>query len=432
MTLEERKMRDMAMRDYKAKGHTNKEVAKKFNLHEDTVKIICKGIAPQVGRRGRKRIQITDDLRNLIRSYYTECKSYKQTAREFGVNEHIIKRECADIQLVKEERCVKALKLINEGYTAQEIVKICGYGNETSVYSLAKSHGLKVAKACEKKHEAMRSYKAEGHSHKEVAEKFGVAEATSVQICKGIAPQKAKPPKDGYKSPNKGILQDIDNVKRIINERAKGFEYAGNYTGSNGSVDLRCKKCGHVHTHSWWGIRHKGATLCPNCQKKERQEREAEEKKKREAEREKQRINAERKKRGEQAIKLLKHAKRLHRCPVCGTITDNKIYCSQKCYAKAHERTKDANRRKKIKNAIIDKDISLEKLYKRDNGICSICGGKCDWSDHQYRGRYFIVGKTYPTIDHVIPLAKGGTHSWDNVKLAHHSCNTAKGASLVG
>ena len=52
--------------------------------------------------------------------------------------------------------------------------------------------------------------------------------------------------------------------------------------------------------------------------------------------------------------------------------------------------------------------------------------------DHKYKGRYFIVGKKYPSIDHVIPLSKGGTHSWDNVKLAHFSCNSAKGASLVG
>ena len=327
-----------------------------------------------------------------------------------------------------QDRAEYALFLIKEGHTAQDIVKMCGYANISSVFNLANGHNLKVAKAHSKMHEEMLQYKAEGHTMQEVADKFGVAKGTAQRICKGVCPQKAKPPKDGYKSPNKGVLQDIENVKRIIGERAEGFEYAGNYTGSDGHVDLKCKKCGHIHTHRWHSIRLKGATVCPNCQKIELQERKAEDERKREE----QRINAERKKRGEQAIKLLKHAKKLHRCPVCGTVTDKKVYCSQKCYAKANEARKDINRRKKIQNALIDKDISLEKLYKRDNGICSICGGKCDWSDHQYRGRYFIVGKTYPTIDHVIPLSKGGTHSWDNVKLAHLSCNSAKGASLVG
>jgi len=319
-----------------------------------------------------------------------------------------------------QSRAEYALFLVDEGYTAAEIAQMCGYKNESGVRNLAYRYGKKIKKPCTDKHDEMRKYKAEGHSMCEVAEKFHVSEKTAMRVCKGIAPQKAK-------NPNKGVLQDIENVKRIISEKAPNFEYAGNYTGSDGHVDLKCKKCGHIHTHRWHSIRLKGATVCQNCQKIELQEREAEAERKREE----QRINAERKKRGEQAIKLLKHAMKLHRCPVCGTVTD-KVYCSSKCCAKANEARKDINRRKKIKNALIDKDISLEKLYKRDNGICSICGGKCDWSDHQYRGRYFIVGKTYPSIDHVIPLAKGGTHSWDNVKLAHLSCNSAKGASLVG
>lgn len=319
------------------------------------------------------------------------------------------------------------LSLILDGFTAPEIREKLNLKANSYVYAVAYKHGLKTKRAWEDTHKKMREYKAEGHTHKEVAEKFNVCVDTAMTVCRGVAPQ----------NPNgspckKGALQDIGNVKRIISEKAPSFEYAGNYTGSDGHVDLKCKKCGHIHTHRWHSIRLKGATVCQNCQKIELQEREAERKSEAERKREEQRINAERKKRGEQAIKLLKHAKRIHRCPVCGTVTDKKVYCSSKCCAKATEARKDANRRKKIQNALIDKDISLEKLYKRDNGICSICGGKCDWSDHQYRGRYFIVGKTYPSIDHVIPLAKGGTHSWDNVKLAHHSCNTAKGASLVG
>ena len=48
------------------------------------------------------------------------------------------------------------------------------------------------------------------------------------------------------------------------------------------------------------------------------------------------------------------------------------------------------------------------------------------------RGRYFIVGKNYPSIDHIVPLSWGGLHSWANVQLAHHGCNTAKGAKYCG
>ena len=326
-----------------------------------------------------------------------------------------------------ENRVEKALFLIREGHTAQEIVKMCNYANISCVFNLAKSHGLKVTKAHSGLHDQMRKYKAEGHTMGEVAEKFGVSKHTAQVICKGIAPQKARPPKDGYKAHNKGVLQNLDNVLRIINERAPGFEYAGNYTGSDGHVDLRCKKCGHIHTHRWHSVRHKGVKICPNCLQIEKQKREAEAKSLLEANKRQVECN----KRGKEVVRLLTRVTKLHRCPVCGTITDKK-YCSIECNQKVNEARKDANRRKKIKNALIDKDINLERLYNRDGGVCAICGGKCDWSDHQYRGRYFIVGKNYPSIDHIVPLSWGGLHSWANVQLAHHGCNTAKGAKYCG
>lgn len=31
------------------------------------------------------------------------------------------------------------------------------------------------------------------------------------------------------------------------------------------------------------------------------------------------------------------------------------------------------------------------------------------------------------SIDHIRPLSKGGTHTWDNVQLAHLKCNIKKG-----
>jgi 5-methylcytosine-specific restriction endonuclease McrA len=34
------------------------------------------------------------------------------------------------------------------------------------------------------------------------------------------------------------------------------------------------------------------------------------------------------------------------------------------------------------------------------------------------------------TLDHIIPLSKGGTHTWDNVRPAHRRCNELKGDRL--
>ena len=63
-------------------------------------------------------------------------------------------------------------------------------------------------------------------------------------------------------------------------------------------------------------------------------------------------------------------------------------------------------------------DFSL--VIERDGNRCYICGVEVDltlrWPD-----------PGAPSRDHVIPLSKGGSHTLDNVKLAHLACNWAKG-----
>ena len=83
----------------------------------------------------------------------------------------------------------------------------------------------------------------------------------------------------------------------------------------------------------------------------------------------------------------------------------------------------------KIEKALVDSDITLDGLLRRDGCACHICGGLCDVYDFIKTDKAFIAGNNYPSIDHVIPLAKGGLHSWDNVKVAHRICNSLKGDS---
>lgn len=70
-----------------------------------------------------------------------------------------------------------------------------------------------------------------------------------------------------------------------------------------------------------------------------------------------------------------------------------------------------------------DLSITLTKLYMRDQGVCQICGRHIDF-DCDSNSDY------YPSIDHIIPISKGGEHQWDNVQLACRVCNTLKGAKL--
>lgn len=73
-----------------------------------------------------------------------------------------------------------------------------------------------------------------------------------------------------------------------------------------------------------------------------------------------------------------------------------------------------------------DWSINLKELFQRDDGVCHICGKPCDWEDYREESGAFIAGDDYPSIDHVIPLSRGGAHEWSNVRLAHFICNSIK------
>lgn len=105
-------------------------------------------------------------------------------------------------------------------------------------------------------------------------------------------------------------------------------------------------------------------------------------------------------------------------------------FCSQICmrmHRKKIKRNQNRAHDKRLKRcAVIDHSINLKDLYDRDLGICWLCGSRCDWNDKRIRKRTVICGETYPSIDHVLPIAKGGEHIWENVRLAHRGCNSHK------
>lgn len=60
--------------------------------------------------------------------------------------------------------------------------------------------------------------------------------------------------------------------------------------------------------------------------------------------------------------------------------------------------------------------ILLAYLIKRDRARCGIC-------HKPVRAR---KGPMRPSIDHIVPLSRGGTHDLANVQLAHYHCNLSK------
>lgn len=113
-----------------------------------------------------------------------------------------------------------------------------------------------------------------------------------------------------------------------------------------------------------------------------------------------------------------------HECQQCGkkfvTARNAQKFCSIECQRKAYDKKHEIRRRtRKRVNGNADYTISLAKLYKRDHGICAICGKLVNMDTD-------TNSDDYGSIDHIIPLSKGGTHTWGNVQLTHRICNSVK------
>jgi 5-methylcytosine-specific restriction endonuclease McrA len=67
--------------------------------------------------------------------------------------------------------------------------------------------------------------------------------------------------------------------------------------------------------------------------------------------------------------------------------------------------------------------IDIFVLAERDNFVCHICSGFVDMSVSR-------VSRFGATVDHVVPISKGGLDSLENVRLAHWICNIRKSDSL--
>lgn len=84
---------------------------------------------------------------------------------------------------------------------------------------------------------------------------------------------------------------------------------------------------------------------------------------------------------------------------------DNKERCAD---------LENARRARKLNQFVEDVDRLV--LLELDDGLCGVCGSDVDpMSFH---------------VDHVVPLSKGGEHSYANTQVAHPVCNIRKHATV--
>lgn len=80
---------------------------------------------------------------------------------------------------------------------------------------------------------------------------------------------------------------------------------------------------------------------------------------------------------------------------------------------------------RRAREAIEAEVVVPQQVFARDGWKCQLCGVD---TPRRLRGSY---EPNAPELDHIVPLSKGGGHTWANVQCACRACNSAKGASLA-
>jgi 5-methylcytosine-specific restriction endonuclease McrA len=80
--------------------------------------------------------------------------------------------------------------------------------------------------------------------------------------------------------------------------------------------------------------------------------------------------------------------------------------------------------RRALKLGAAVEPFTLSDVISRDGIACGICGVDVD----------LTLAHPDPfskSLDHVVPLSRGGAHTADNCQLAHLRCNVSKGARVA-
>lgn len=79
-------------------------------------------------------------------------------------------------------------------------------------------------------------------------------------------------------------------------------------------------------------------------------------------------------------------------------------------------------RRARLKGLVAER-FDRAEIFERDNWACQLCGKAIE-------PELAFPDPASASIDHVVPIAKGGDHVRGNVQAAHLGCNSSKGARL--
>lgn len=125
------------------------------------------------------------------------------------------------------------------------------------------------------------------------------------------------------------------------------------------------------------------------------------------------------------------HSRQARRCGECGKEftpaygEKRKVFCSEVCGYKASKRTSRLRRKARVRGVTVEL-VNPNKVFERDGWRCHLCGKQ---TRKDKRGSIHPLA---PELDHIIPISKGGEHSYANTACSCRKCNATKSDRIIG
>lgn len=84
-------------------------------------------------------------------------------------------------------------------------------------------------------------------------------------------------------------------------------------------------------------------------------------------------------------------------------------------------------RRARLQEVEHERGITVIALKKIHGTACCYCGVEMDFKSRPTGS----ISPARATLEHVLPISRGGGHTWENTALACHACNTSKNKKTV-
>lgn len=119
-------------------------------------------------------------------------------------------------------------------------------------------------------------------------------------------------------------------------------------------------------------------------------------------------------------------------CAGCGNIFEpeygdrRRKFCSPSCVKMTDDHKARRKAAKLKRRGAVVENVNPIEVFERDGWRCQLCGVR---TPRKLRGTY---SDRAPELDHILPISKGGEHSYVNTQCACRKCNGLKGDVPLG